>query len=390
MLDMRTIMMLTIAYSLFSGLAIILFAAYRKNVQGLFIMGSGIITNGLGFLLVSGRYYFPESVTVILANYFIFLGVSLILSGFTRFRQLQINWLYQRIVFSITLLVGFSFFTYINPSIKYRILIITAILLVQFIEILVVIFYKNNAASTKESLILSSFFVITIVILIARIVVTVIEEDLASFMSAGAVHAYATIIFQVMPFYLVITVFWISNTSMMRNLRELSMKDSLTKVYNHGAIIEIGQKLLADHQREHLPVSVVMCDIDNFKEINDTRGHLVGDQVIQTVSQALSIHIRQGDYLGRFGGEEFLLYLNIHDHVALEEKLEVLRHHIEQASPEDLAYKIPFTMSFGGFLCSEGSLEEAINKADQALYEAKEGGRNRVVIYKSVTNVPSL
>lgn len=382
MFDMRTVLFLTIAYSLFSGIAMIVFGFYRDKVMGLKMIGLGIIINGIGFLILAGRDYLPLFTTVIVANLSIYCGVALILSGFTRFRGLGFRWKFQHMLIGALLIAGFFYLTYFSPVIKYRIILITAILLLQFSEILFVIFYKNNEATFRESLILSLFFIISIVIFVIRLVITYIEVDMISFMVAGDIHVLSVVIFQVMPFFLVITIFWVSNTVMEKELRTSSMTDSLTGLYNRAAILGISEKTFDLHEREQKPVGVAMCDIDHFKNINDTYGHQVGDEVIKKLSTILKEHLRLGDYIGRYGGEEFILVLNAISNQHLQEKLEHLRKHVEEMTIEHESKKVHVTVSFGGYVTDTTyQLNEAINKADHALYEAKNSGRNQVCLY---------
>lgn len=128
-------------------------------------------------------------------------------------------------------------------------------------------------------------------------------------------------------------------------------------------------------------MSVIMADIDYFKRINDTYGHLVGDEVLRQVAQKLQAQARSYDYIGRYGGEEFLLVVPeccLECTLAFAERLRLSfsRSHIETSGG-----KIPVTISFGVATVDvheRGEAESLIKAADEALYRAKEGGRNRV------------
>ena len=125
--------------------------------------------------------------------------------------------------------------------------------------------------------------------------------------------------------------------------------------------------------------SVIFIDLDNFKRINDARGHVVGDRVLQTLCDILRNHTRSSDGLGRWGGEEFVLVCpgtNLSKAADLAEKL---RHRVEETNfiPEE---PIAVTASFGVAVAhGERTFEEAFRQADQAMYLAKHRGRNCVV-----------
>lgn len=139
---------------------------------------------------------------------------------------------------------------------------------------------------------------------------------------------------------------------------------------------------------EHKSLSIVMADIDHFKSINDTHGHLIGDDVLKSVAETLSTNVRKMDIVGRWGGEEFIL---LFPDTAIDQVIEVterIRHNIEQLPFKNKLNNQSFstTVSFG---VSHGNLantdiESLIENADNALYQAKNTGRNQVICQPSV------
>jgi diguanylate cyclase (GGDEF)-like protein len=169
-----------------------------------------------------------------------------------------------------------------------------------------------------------------------------------------------------------------------KNLHHTASHDSMTGLLNHKGIIDVlRQKFdLLGISDQPEPVSIVMMDLDSFKNINDTYGHLIGDSVICQTSQRLRELTRFVDAIGRYGGDEFLIVLNncgAKDAFRLAER-------IRSAVEEDLV-TIPdgvmnTTISVGvATVCQEnGSALDLIGKADAALYKAKKDGGNRVRI----------
>jgi len=109
-----------------------------------------------------------------------------------------------------------------------------------------------------------------------------------------------------------------------RELSELAVRDSLTGLYNHSTTIELLEQLLHQSQRYEFPIATVMLDIDNFKQLNDTFGHQLGDHVLEEVSQTLADSVRGADVVGRYGGEEFLIVMPHADALAAREYSERL------------------------------------------------------------------
>ena len=166
-------------------------------------------------------------------------------------------------------------------------------------------------------------------------------------------------------------------------LRELATHDALTRLWNRHGIWEILTRELARCEREGSSLGVVMGDLDHFKEINDTHGHMAGDFVLREVSSRLAGCIRTYDAAGRYGGEEFLLLFPGCDEETLVQTAERLRQQVS-----GLPYllneetSIAVTASFGATSLPKGghsSPEALIRRADAALYKAKEFGRDRVV-----------
>jgi diguanylate cyclase (GGDEF)-like protein len=162
-----------------------------------------------------------------------------------------------------------------------------------------------------------------------------------------------------------------------RTLQFQAAHDPLTGLFNRGAIVGILQNELMRSDREKKPVSVILIDIDHFKQINDTRGHLAGDAVLRRAAHRMQTSVRSYDAVGRYGGEEFLIIFPGCPARMAKERAEQLRLILCEPG-QDLA-EVPITASFG-VACTIGSKhgDELLSRADAALYRAKAGGRNRV------------
>lgn len=162
-----------------------------------------------------------------------------------------------------------------------------------------------------------------------------------------------------------------------------AMVDPLTRLWNRRGIFELLSRRWAENTRNGGAVVVVLADIDHFKKINDTHGHHVGDAVLQTVAQKLLSAMREEDAVGRIGGEEFLIVLPGCEAAELKRTVERIREKVAASTITVPGGNIEVTLSFGaaaGMPDMFDSFEELIKFADQALYSAKNAGRNRVEV----------
>ena len=165
-------------------------------------------------------------------------------------------------------------------------------------------------------------------------------------------------------------------------LERLAYYDTLTGLFNRRAILEKLDEWLSQVRRYKDRLSVVMLDLDHFKRVNDTLGHRTGDRVLADVAGLMRRCVRQADFCGRYGGEEFLIILPRTDAAGAAIMAERLRAAVEgtpMRSPHGTTFKV--TVSLGAAECCDGDNEDLIvGRADAALCRAKEQGRNRVEI----------
>jgi diguanylate cyclase (GGDEF)-like protein len=160
--------------------------------------------------------------------------------------------------------------------------------------------------------------------------------------------------------------------------------DALTQLANRRQFMEATDREVATARRHGRPLAAVMVDIDRFKQVNDTWGHQVGDDVIRAVAARLRLHSREVDLAGRYGGEEFALVLpDVGD--AAGAIAERLRTEVAGAPVETAAGPVPVTISLGvAYLqATDTGAAPLLARADECLYRAKRGGRNRVVVHPS-------
>ncbi len=165
------------------------------------------------------------------------------------------------------------------------------------------------------------------------------------------------------------------------SMREAAMRDSLTGLLNHAEIFGMLERELERARRERKHLSVILADIDHFKKVNDSHGHLFGDEVLREIARRLQSKVRSYDGVGRYGGEEFLMVLPACDLAGAVQRANDLREAIANAPVVAGEVEESITISMG-IAVSEcigtKEVEPLVSRADAALYTAKHKGRNRV------------
>ena len=155
-----------------------------------------------------------------------------------------------------------------------------------------------------------------------------------------------------------------------------AMLDPLTQTWNRLGLSRLYESWKAAEEKGRVSIGIAYCDLDHFKSVNDRYGHAVGDQILQGAAKALGGALRDGDLLARFGGEEFVALIKLESVLEIQRIGERLRAAVENATE----LMLPQTISIGtAVLDNSESFEQALHRADQAMYQAKRNGRNRVV-----------
>jgi two-component system, cell cycle response regulator len=168
-------------------------------------------------------------------------------------------------------------------------------------------------------------------------------------------------------------------------MRFKATHDPLTSLFNRGVIVDLLARELTRTRREKGCTVVMLGDLDHFKSVNDTYGHVVGDEALREIAQRLLGSIRSYDFVGRYGGEEFLIVLNNCDSSQAVARAEEVLHKIAQHPVQTTRGPLAITMSLGVLASQDWDLqlvEEILSETDAALYQAKADGRNCVRVAK--------
>jgi two-component system cell cycle response regulator len=165
--------------------------------------------------------------------------------------------------------------------------------------------------------------------------------------------------------------------------------DDLTAIWNRSSILSLMKSELERSFREKQSISVLISDVDHFKQVNDKHGHLIGDTVLREVAKRLTSAVRPYDAVGRYGGEEFLILLSHCSHSALESRSESIREAIAATPVMAGGAELSISVSVGAVTCRQWDpgvpIERILARADAALYRAKAEGRNRTALADELT-----
>jgi two-component system, cell cycle response regulator len=175
----------------------------------------------------------------------------------------------------------------------------------------------------------------------------------------------------------------LANARMLARLEEMATLDGLTGLYNKRALTEVGAQKLKSAKRFNKPLSLLVCDIDHFKKVNDTYGHDVGDVVIKGFADVLKRVKRDTDAVGRFGGEEFVIVCEETEEGGAQLLAERIRSELEAVKFHSELGSLQVTCSVGvaPFGAAGQSWEQLFKATDEALYASKRGGRNKVTVW---------
>lgn len=274
----------------------------------------------------------------------------------------------------ITLCLLFNF-SIISDQLWYRMIVLNSALFILTALPLGHILRQASSSLFIERLLRISFIILVLFALLRTVMVCTVMKPAETVQFSQSLYwlvllASSMIISLLFTFSLLACA--VKDTILM--LKHERNQDSLTHLLNRRAFFE-----LAEHSMNSLSTdkwAVIMCDIDHFKQVNDTWGHAIGDRVLKKVGESLLKQSREGDLVTRFGGEEFVILVRCRDLMVANTVAQRMRTEIELITFTDM--DMTLTASFGIAMVKEGKLKEAIAQADILLYQAKNAGRNQV------------
>lgn len=382
-LDARTVFVLT---TLFSALiTVVLFSIYRgvySVVEGVlsFAWAYGLYT--LFGLLILVREYLHPLFGIVLADTALSLSMLLIVDGISRIKGYTLHPRLYRWFLSLCLVL-FSTFTFIVPSLTARVLVTIACIVILFSWSLWMLF-KQSIKQWRMGEWLLSLSMFTSVITSVVIAYSQANGDQYSTILAyqGAQAQYLTINLLATVF-IALGLIVITQDTLSRDLERLASYDALTGVLTRRVILSFLDKAISKVERSGRPLALMMIDLDHFKRVNDDYGHRVGDQVLTEVLAVIESALRKDTYIGRYGGEEFLVVMPDTNIMQLKEVAERIRRVVAETPVKSHGHTLYCTISIGAMIIDKknvNTVEDPVMSVDKAMYQAKVHGRNQVVI----------
>lgn len=370
--------------------ALLLFAL--AFAVGLFLMQRGLPDNrgvrwwavanaaaGIGFLLIALRGIIPDGLSIIAASALLLLAQFFFREGVARFRHRPHGRPWLGIALMAVLMPLLAYYLYVAPSVANRIIVVTLLTSIpasQTFWLLV----RNVPSRLRPSHWFTAAAFGQLLLLAALRIADTLFDPPDNLMTAGPLHA---LYFMSILFLLVLSTFgcvWMVTTYQDIELERQARTDPLTGAMNRLALAESIARELARAQRSQRPLSVLMFDLDFFKQLNDRLGHQAGDAALKKVTAATLHHLRASDLLARYGGEEFVALLpdtgkdhSLHTAERLRQRIESL------GIPRGDGAALTASFGVATFPADGDDFDSLVARADTALYAAKQAGRNRVV-----------
>jgi len=342
----------------------------------------GLLLQPAGFVLIAMRGQVPAFVSVVLANMMIAAALACFAIAMRMFTGVR-----QRRAYAVILVLFAGFFAiYYSDDLLSRIVSLSLLhtLLLAFCARAI---YRQELKITRVSHVLAGLFVIGALSMASRAGYHIVSHDpivdifsmrwptILSYGMGGLLPIVGTIGFLLM-----------CTERSQKDLERMASEDPLTGAYNRRALAEFGMREMARARRHGIPLSVILIDIDYFKKINDELGHAAGDLALIETVRRLQKNLRSEDYLGRMGGEEFLILLPDTD----IQQAQVLAQRIQEEFAGHpmilLEQHRSITLSGGITLlsASDNIFDDMLRRADDAMYTAKVLGRNRMQLDKTI------
>ena len=342
-----------------------------KKMQMLFIMGLTLVIYALYtafdfFLLNEVERAFAVPFHISMIALWMYLIPSIY---YNKFRKLAIFILHLMPIYAV---LGTLLFAYYHNS-------------VYIIDIYIIIFWSSVAIGYMflESIIITTIMAMSSAVVLGVFNVIEFQEYMLHLLMMitawmiGLCAGYIIELFSRKNYEKKVEILQIKD-----KLKEQANRDYLTNLYNRRYFSEIAENIIKTVKREKKELSVIMLDIDKFKDINDTYGHATGDIVIKSLANLLKENTRESDVVSRFGGEEFAILLPFTNKDGAFKIAEELRSIVEDQNIQISSDKhIKYTVSIGVDCLNckiDSTISESLGRADKALYKAKNEGRNQV------------
>jgi diguanylate cyclase (GGDEF)-like protein len=387
--------MKTIIFSFFISNTIIiivmlpLWLQNRKRYAGISFWMVDFMLQAIGQLLLLLRGTIPDFVSIVIGNTAIMAGMTILFVGLERFvgkKGIQIH--------NYALVAAFaavhSYYGVINPNLEIRNINISLFIIIISFQCVWLMFRRVDDSFKRLTRGTGAVFFLYLFLSFCRVIIDSIAQSGTDFFKPSPFDIIIVLSYQMLGILLTFTLILMINGRLLMDIRSYAeekkkMAGELSRLASTDTLTGINNRLKLDRtltaevlrsKRYIRSLSVMLLDVDHFKSVNDTYGHIMGDMVLQKIAAIIKEHVRKVDTVGRWGGEEFLIVspeTKLRGAVKLAEKL---RKKIGNHSFPRVGKK---TVSIGVAQLRKNEWDEdMLSRCDEALYRAKRKGRNRV------------
>ena len=384
--DLKTIIFMSMLLTFMLSMLLAITRSHHKEVRGPGYWAVGNLVVGLGMVLVliqldTSKLLFLPGVALIGT------GLSLYLNGIQAFNGSTPNHRIPIIIFVLLAAID-GYFVLVNNDLRTAVVLSALVFAAIYFVCARLTFSRDEGIVGNLYWIASSLFLIMALLMLIR-AFTASRVDISIFETYATwpVNAYTFMLGAVSQFFISSIFVLMLSYRLNQNLESIATIDGLTSVLNRRGLEDAAMKMQGICKRINLSMAVLVIDVDHFKKVNDKHGHLFGDDVLRYLTKVIAEILRSGDVLGRYGGEEFVVFLPNtveKDATGLAERI---RLGVEKSLHDINEKTIKATVSIGvaDSVRAGYDFKGLVAAADSALYVAKNKGRNRVVSHTDIT-----
>jgi len=356
-----------------SGILLVIARTYPKTIRGLREWSAAALVIALCFPLFIARDRIPDLLSIVLPNLMLLIAFMVMNLGTRKFSGTPPTYGRTLLFLFVSAYVAlFAWFTYGQPDIRVRIATQALFTLVVIVDQLIRVLKALPGTLGRHVLVFSLTIMIGVRVVRLSALALGFDPPVGLFDAAASQFVYIAMPAITIPLA-TIGLIMLASEKLRQDLEFISRHDGLTQCLNKNAAIEELKREAARAARHGGKLSVMLFDLDNFKDINDTHGHLEGDRILVDFAKKTKASLRGSDQLTRFGGDEFMAIL---PDIDLEQALLVAnRFHEASGQIQPIAWSVSIGIS--QWLDGDDSVDALLSRADQALYKSKALGRNR-------------
>ena len=384
--DLKTIIVMSMLLTFMLSMMLAITRKHHKGLNGPGYWAVGNMVIGLGMVLVLIQLDAPKPL-FLPGMAFIGVGLSLYINGIQAFIDRKPDHRIPPIVFLLLIAIE-AYFMLQQQDLRMTAILSAIVFSVIYFYCARLTFSRDDGIVGTLFWIASSLYLLMAILMLGRAFYAA-QVDIAVFDSFATwpVNAYTFMLGAVSQFFISSLFVLMLSYKLNQKLESFATNDGLTGVLNRRGLEDAAVKMQDICKRINLSMAILLIDIDHFKKVNDKYGHLTGDDVLRHLSKEIASVLRTSDVLGRYGGEEFCVFLpntSEGDAVGLAERI---RAGVEASSFQDAQGLIKTTVSIGvaDSVRAGYDFKGLVATADSAMYGAKNGGRNRVLSYTQMT-----